>query len=409
MSKMWVNYFSVSMALVGALILTTPKGYSIGFYLITLVGFGLWFKSREPILRADIQFFVAPILCFSLVQLAMSLIDNMSVRDLGTYLPFVLSFFGLWAIRKYKPNEEYFWFGLVAGAVFAAGIAVYQAVFLNMRAVGFTHPIQFGNIALLVGMLCFIKALMARNFDVTTVLLWVGTACGLIASVLSQTRGGWVAIVLVFTWILVQTTKGWSVKKKLVLISSFFGVLLLIVLLPESIVTDRVYEAVDELMAFFQSGRQDTSVGSRLAMWSVAWDAFQQSPWFGIGKSGWLLARDMAVSDGRLSAFSADFTHVHNEYLDMATKHGLFGLSSYLFLMLGPMLLFFGPYKQHPNPQVRTLAIAGMVVPMMYLDFGLTQVFLSHNSGRVVLSALWMCLAALMLNALEEDRHQHNK
>ena len=53
--------------------------------------------------------------------------------------------------------------------------------------------------------------------------------------------------------------------------------------------------------------------------------------------------------------------------------------------------------------EVKALAMAGMVVPMMYMDFALTQSFLTHNSGRIVLCSLWMCVAALMLNAVEVE------
>ena len=82
-------------------------------------------------------------------------------------------------------------------------------------------------------------------------------------------------------------------------------------------------------------------------------------------------------------------------------KRGVVGLVLYLALYLVPMLMFFRPHLHHPLPEVRALAMAGMVIPMMFMDFGLTQTFLSHNSGRVVLCSFWMCVAALMLNAIE--------
>jgi O-antigen ligase len=63
--------------------------------------------------------------------------------------------------------------------------------------------------------------------------------------------------------------------------------------------------------------------------------------------------------------------------------------------------LFFRPHLNAANLEVKSLAMSGMVIPMMYMDFGLTQVFLSHNSGRMVLACLWMCVAALLLNATE--------
>jgi len=67
------------------------------------------------------------------------------------------------------------------------------------------------------------------------------------------------------------------------------------------------------------------------------------------------------------------------------------------------MVLFFKPYLQDRRQEVRAFAIAGMVIPMMFMDFGLTQTFLSHNSGRMVLVSLWVCVAALMLNAQESE------
>lgn len=41
----------------------------------------------------------------------------------------------------------------------------------------------------------------------------------------------------------------------------------------------------------------------------------------------------------------------------------------------------------------------------MHMDSGLTPVFLSHNSGRMMLVSLWMCEAALLLNAAEDNKH----
>jgi O-antigen ligase len=68
------------------------------------------------------------------------------------------------------------------------------------------------------------------------------------------------------------------------------------------------------------------------------------------------------------------------------------------------MLMFFKPYLHGYGPEVKALAMGGMVLPMMYMDFGLTQVFLSHNSGRMVFVSLLMCLGALVLNAAEKSQ-----
>jgi O-antigen ligase len=112
--------------------------------------------------------------------------------------------------------------------------------------------------------------------------------------------------------------------------------------------------------------------------------------------------RDQAIAKGELHPYIANFSHVHNEYLDLLLKRGAVGLALLMLLYLGPMLWFFKPYLKTADIEVKSLAMAGMVIPMMYMDFGLTQLFLGHNSGRMVLVSLWMCAAALLLNANEE-------
>jgi O-antigen ligase len=179
--------------------------------------------------------------------------------------------------------------------------------------------------------------------------------------------------------------------------------ILILAMQPGGIIQTRILEAVLEVNAYFDNGKQDTSVGARLAMWNVSIKSIATAPIFGLGNSGWLLVRDEAIADGSLSNFVAGVTHLHNEYLNVTFKRGLLGLVIFLSLYLFPMLKFFKPYLHDARMNVRVFAMGGMVVPMMFMDFGLTQTFLSHNSGRIVLCSFWMCMGALMLNALHDD------
>lgn len=170
------------------------------------------------------------------------------------------------------------------------------------------------------------------------------------------------------------------------------------------VVQSRVSDAIVETMAFIDTNNQDSPVGSRLAMWRFGVQHIVDAPLLGVGMQGWIALRDQGIANGELSAaFISQLTHLHNEYLDSVIKQGLIGLALLLVLYLGPMVLFFRPSLNAIDVEVKSLAMVGMVVPMMYMDFGLTQVFLSHNSGRMVLVSLWVCAAALMLNAAEDN------
>lgn len=397
-------FFCLALFLVGAATLAMPSGYSLGFYLICFVSFGLWLKTPEPLVPHDARYLMLPLLIYAIGQSVLALHERWAAREFETYLPFVLVCFGFWGLRKYKPDAKWFWRGLAVGAILSAVISSYQSLHLGVRASGFgNHPIQFGNIALLLGVLCMVRALVTYRMSRETVFLWGGVIAGLAASVWSQSRGGWVAVILIFLWILANATKGWSPVRRGMAAFVLFGMLMVPLLLPNGIVEMRISNAMAEYNAFFEKGIQDTSIGARLAMWKLAAKEIGQAPWLGAGNMGWIELRDAAVADGRLHAFSSEFVHLHNEYLNVLFKRGVVGLALYLMLYLIPMLWFFKPYLMHVSMAVRSLAMAGMVVPMMYLDFGLSQTFLSHNSGRLVFCSLWMCVAALMLNAAEDN------
>ena len=397
-------YFSFCLLLVGALALLLPSGYSLGFYLLCFSGLALWSKRGGDLLPAEVKFFILPLFFYALGHAALALNEKWAVREFGNYLPFVVLVFGLWGIRMYKPRPDWFWLGLALGAIGAAVFSFYQSQVLGLRARGFLQAIQFGNIALLLGVLCLVRALTAPRLSLLSGSLWLGFVGGLAASVWSQTRGGWVALVLIFIWILVKASKNWTPLKRRTTAVIVCLFLVVPALQPNGVVQTRIAEAVVEINAYVETGKQDSSVGARFAMWTLAWRNLASAPLIGHGDRGWIELRDTAINDGRLSSFSSKFAHLHNEYLNVAFKRGVIGLALYLALYLVPMLIFFKPYLQHASFEVRALAMSGMVIPMMFMDFGLTQTFLSHNSGRIVLCSLWMCVAGLMLNALEDNQ-----
>jgi O-antigen ligase len=407
MSYVWSAVF---LFLVGAIALVVPSGYSIGFYGLSFVGLVIWLFVRNRLLASDAYAFVVPVLVYATGQLAQNLHEQFSWRSVDPLAPFFFLIFGIWLLRRYKPNAQWFWIGLAVGAVGAACFAWYQAMVIGGRSGGYLHPIMFGNIALLLGVLCMVRALITLEMTWTNALMWFGFVCGVLASAWSQTRGGWVAIVLIFFWILAHATRQWTWFRKLTMMAAIVGCMgvLGVQLGLTHVVQSRVSVAIIETTAFFEKNQQDSPVGSRLAMWRFAIQHIGDSPWAGVGKQGWLALRNQGVANGDLSVtYISSVDHVHNEYLDALLKHGLIGFCLLLSLYMAPMLLFFRPHLHVLTVEVKSLAMAGMVIPMMYMDFGLTQVFLSHNSGRMVLVSLWMCVAALLLNAVEDNK-QHD-
>lgn len=395
--------FSLALLLVGAVALVIPRGYSVGFFVVCIFGLLLWLPKREALIDSKVKWLLWPCLAYALVHMAISLWHLWAWRSLDPYVPFLFLFLGVGALRRYKPPAVYFWMGLAIGAIGAAVLASYQAEVHGLRANGYNHAIQFGNVALLMGVLCMVRLLTVRGSKWLDVLMVVGFFAGLAASVWSQTRGGWLAVVLIFMWMSFTATKGWHIAKRLMVGLALLLSVAIPALQPMGIVQTRALTAVNEVQLYLQSGTQATSVGARLGMWQFAVKDIADAPWVGQGAQAWLSNRDKAIENKQLDPFIQNFNQLHNEYLDVAYKTGLLGLLALLVLYVVPMLWFFKPYLHGYSANTKALAMGGMVLPMMYMDFGLTQAFLSHNSGRMAFVSLFMCLGALVLNAAEDE------
>ena len=394
---------SLALLLIGAVALVMPRGYSVGFFAISIFGLLLWLPKREALIDVKTKWLLWPCLAYAFVHMSIGLWHMWALRSIDPYVPFLFLPLGVWALRLYKPSPVYLWIGLAVGSIGAAILAGYQAMALGLRADGYNNAIQFGNAALLMGVLCLVRLLTVRGSMGLDVLMAAGFGAGLTASVWSQTRGGWLAVALIFIWMLFTATKGWHIAKRLAAGLALIFALAIPALQPNGIVQQRVLTAVNDLQLYVESGTQSTSVGARLAMWQFAVKDIADAVWIGQGAQGWLRNRDKAIENQQLDPFIKDFSQLHNEYLDVAYKMGLLGLLTLLALYVLPMLWFFKPYLQGYSASTKALAMSGMVLSMMYMDFGLTQAFLSHNSGRMVFVSMFMCMGALLLNSAEDD------
>lgn len=68
-------------------------------------------------------------------------------------------------------------------------------------------------------------------------------------------------------------------------------------------VVPRVSSAVEEINAYVKINKQDTSVGSRLAMWQFTIRELGEATWIGFGNQGWTKLRDQGIAKGELNSY----------------------------------------------------------------------------------------------------------
>jgi O-antigen ligase len=142
----------------------------------------------------------------------------------------------------------------------------------------------------------------------------------------------------------------------------------------------------------------NTSVGSRLFLWSKALDAIEVQPWLGYGKENSIaMIKQWGVD---IDSFQIQkLGHLHHEFLDAWVSHGLMGILSLLVLATGMGLVVRKLWVQHPRAAQGILGIL-----FMHLSAGLSNTNMVHNYYGSMLS-LSVALALVMAASEEAKPH----
>jgi O-antigen ligase len=391
---------SVAVFLFFAIALVLPSGYSLGALLLALGSLVLLSERVKPELRKEDFALITILTLYFLVCILTNQIHGAPAREYDVPTRFVLAIPALLLLRAYPPRPGALWGGVAAGAICAGLLAGWEMLIMKVeRAAGYTNPIQFGNISVLLGILCLAGlpwALARRRAVFWTGLLIAGAGMGILGSLLTGSRGSWIS--LPFCLLVLYKCYGGMLHKRyfiagLVAIVAIFAT---IYATPRTEMKSRLEKAVEETHDYFQSRNADTSVGARLDMWRTGLMMFPERPWLGWGKEGYMERKAQLIEAGEAAAFTRDHTHLHNEYLDALVKRGLPGLAILSALYIVPLLLFSAHMKPADRIHASPYAVAGVLLIVCYMVFGLTQAFFTHNNGVMMFAFTLVILWSLL-------------
>ncbi|MFC0970455.1 O-antigen ligase family protein [Pasteurella multocida] len=293
----------------------------------------------------------------------------------------------LYLFERYQPNVDWLIKGILLGAIIAGGVAIYDRFILNVYAAYSPRmlQIQAGDMAMSLGLFSFVIGLHAFSRQQYRQMLWaiIATLFGILGSVLSTARGGWIGLPLLLCFALFAYRQYLS-KKILFFVSLFFVFLLAAVAFaPKTKLISRVTEAYTETQQYFDvQAEQSTSIGARFALWKSALLMAKEKPLLGWGNAGAMEKRQVQQQEGMISEYAASFTHAHNQYLDNLSKYGLVGLVALLAIFSVPFCYFYR--KRHAiKSEEKLVATLGMLHIISVMCYSLTQAFLNHNSGNI--------------------------
>jgi len=356
----------------------------IGFgFIIYLNAKGVLFEEREEkLIKFGFAIFLIALLGYFqqdpvYTRFAPGL-DNFSKG----FIPLVLLSF-LFFIKKPK-TETLLFTGIALGTLVATVLTLIGYAKNLPRGGGTVHgaPIIFGDLAMLYGLLAIVIAFYffsLKKYIYASVFV-VLCLLGIFSSISSGTKGGLLALfTLPFLFFPLISEK----KHKYYFLITILAILILITILiftTNNLLKPRLFELWKEFMMVLEGDLSGPTLGYRLQMWKYSWDLFLQHPIFGIGIGEFYSIKMHLIQQGLINPGIERFKHSHSEYFSILSNEGIVGALLYIWFFKWLFSLFYSALKSSLT-QLKYLGLLGLTTLTCYLDFSLSESFLSSHLG----------------------------
>lgn len=256
----------------------------------------------------------------------------------------------------------------------------------------FLDPINFGGLALLLGVLSLLSVDWYRHDPrLIRALKVAGFVAAFCAAVPTGARGPWMALFVLVPILALATLRRRAFAVRMAVWGSVTAALL-VALVTVDALQGRFDLMATDLSSFFRGGERDTSPGIRLQIWQAAWMAFTERPLLGLGGGGFASATESYARLGILSPAAAEAARaeVHNSYLAYAADFGILGLLAIIAVFAVPGAAF--ARRLDADAVGSRAALMGLTVVVMYASCAITvDVF-----ALKMMAAFYACATAFL-------------
>ncbi|MDD7570123.1 MAG: O-antigen ligase [[Actinobacillus] rossii] len=377
------------IALFFVLCLSIHSGYSISPIVLSVFGLGYviysFYKKQPWQISADEKQLIYSYAFYCVLILISFILNRGRLNELEppTKIFFLLTL--LLVFRRFPIKLPTLLYAIPAGGMVAGIVALFDRFYFQFsRAYEIRiMSIQGGDIAMSLGMFSLVCGIYFFSQKQSKSMLFcvTGSLLGILGSILSTARGGWIGVPLVVALIFGVYHKQLPKKFFAIILALFIVVIAIASAIPSTKIMDRIYKAEQEIAGYVsdKKGSGSTSIGARFEMWKSAVIMIKEKPFFGWGKIGATQERKAHAKLGLVSPVVSQFSHAHNQYLDDFTKRGVLGFIALLGIFLVPLRFF---WKNRTSiPEIKVVATLGIVHIISFMCYSLSQGIFIHNSG----------------------------
>ena len=384
----WVFLFSVSV-----LSLPGHGGHSVIVLLFTMlyVAIGKRSNRQEFSLNKEERFFIYLVLVWFGWQLFGVFYQPLDYEfenakaqlrvldDRSRWLLLLPIFF---LFRRYFVDWRHLAIGLSVGVLISVAIAHYEVYFLHIERGegGSSHPITFANLMVVSDLLLWMFMIHAWNkgYKFFSYFLLFASVVAFYGSLLSVTRGAWLAyifMILIWTIYVIKnslTDKKHLLSKPILLRLLLAGVVFFAVSQTEQYQT--IKQRTQQTVNAISNGHYQRASSNRLVIFQNSFNQIKKNP-FGIGTHNFKKIEQSKYPEGY--PFNA-----HNQLLNVWVENGIQGAVS-LLLLIGYLIRFFWKNLNHNNDLVSIYASSGLMLITSYIIFAQSQVIFDHHQTLI--------------------------
>ena len=276
-----------------------------------------------------------------------------------------------------------FAYGAVTASVVMALQAWYQVGWRHEGlASGYYHKIVFGDLAVFWGAVAVVFGLiMLRGWQRGAVVA-VATIGSLYASVLSETRGAWLFVLVFLVALAAMSIRKVRFDRRSIA-AAVAGVVVVAAVgtWQWGRLDSGVMRGVDNLKTFMVNPAAPTSWGIRLNLWRNTLLLVKVHPLLGVGLGDFHAEMRRMAADGESwSPAVAQFGHAHSIYFDPLANGGLIALAAtFTGYLLLPFLMFRRFLADAETAEGRFYALGGLLTVLAFATFGLSEALWLRN------------------------------
>ncbi len=399
----YINFIVIfSISIFFLLMLAINVGYRYGASIIALmaiivVPLMLFKKQSFQLTKEDRNILIIlAIYSLSLILINMFHQNTFKKFDYGFRLLLAVPIFLL--LYKFPIKPIWFFIIITVTTIIGSSIGYYNHMNYDWACratVGRINTIHYASIIQLFAFISlmgisFVKEIKNKLLQHSYCLLVVIAFCmGIYLSILSYSRGVWLALPIQLLFVSVFYFK--YNKKSLKTIVLLIPLVLTSGYLVKNI-TDTMFEqqnsscrqnmgitkrfdAALSNIKDYKEGHTSTSVGLRLAMYKFAFDLAKENPLLGSP-----VQKIKDIQKTRPEVNHKALSHFHNHFLQILARYGLVGLILLLGLYLFSFISFWQRCKD-TDISVKCLGVSGMLLLFSYAIYSLTDVLFKTHLG----------------------------